>query len=63
MRSARSGLSTWEISNDADQKSIDAYLTKQRSLGMRFESAGQLLRQFSRAMGSSRDRRGNTPRP
>lgn len=32
---------------------IDAYLTRQRSLGMRFESAGQLLHQFSRAMGSS----------
>lgn len=33
---------------------IDAYLTRQRSLGMRFESAGQLLHQFSRAMGSSK---------
>ena len=30
---------------------IDAYLTRQRSLGMRFDSAGQLLRRFSRAMG------------
>lgn len=30
---------------------IDAYLTRQRSLGMRFESAGQLLHHFSRAMG------------
>lgn len=30
---------------------IDAYLTRQRSLGMRFDSAGQLLGRFSRAMG------------
>jgi site-specific recombinase XerD len=30
---------------------IDAYLTRQRSLGMRFESAGRLLRRFSRAVG------------
>ncbi len=30
---------------------IDAYLTRQRSLGMRFDSAGRLLRLFSRAMG------------
>ena len=30
---------------------VDAYLTRQRSLGMRFESAEQLLRRFSRAMG------------
>ena len=30
---------------------VDAYLTRQRSLGMRFESAGQLLRRFSRAIG------------
>ena len=30
---------------------IDAYLAKQRSLGMRFESAGHLLRRFCRAMG------------
>ena len=30
---------------------VDAYLTRQRSFGMRFESAGQLLRRFSRAMG------------
>ena len=31
---------------------VDAYLTRQRSLGMRFESAGQMLRQFCRAMGN-----------
>ena len=31
---------------------IDAYLAKQRSLGMRFESAGNLLRRFCRAMGN-----------
>ena len=30
---------------------IEAYLTRQRSLGMRFESAGELLRRFGRAMG------------
>jgi integrase len=30
---------------------IDAYLARQRSLGMRFEGAGHLLHQFSRAMG------------
>jgi len=30
---------------------IDAYLTRQRSLGKRFESAEQLLRRFSRAVG------------
>jgi len=30
---------------------IDAYLTRQRSLGMRFDSAGQLLRRFGRAIG------------
>ena len=30
---------------------IDAYLAKQRSLGMRFESAGHLLRRFCGAMG------------
>ena len=30
---------------------IDAYLTRQRSLGMRFDSAGQLLRRFSRVIG------------
>ena len=30
---------------------IDAYLTRQRSLGMRFDSAGQLLHRFGRAMG------------
>jgi len=30
---------------------IDTYLTRQRSLGMRFDSAGQLLRRFSRAIG------------
>ena len=31
---------------------IDAYLTRQRSLGMRFESAGRLLDRFSRAIGN-----------
>jgi hypothetical protein len=31
---------------------IEAYLVRQRSLGMRFESAGYLLRQFCRAMGN-----------
>ena len=31
---------------------IDAYLLKQRSLGMRFESAEQLLRRFCRGMGN-----------
>jgi integrase/recombinase XerD len=31
---------------------IDAYLIKQRSLGMRFESAEQLLRRFCRVMGN-----------
>ena len=30
---------------------IDAYLTRQRSLGMRFDSAGELLHRFARAMG------------
>jgi integrase/recombinase XerD len=30
---------------------IDAYLTRQQSLGMRFDSAGQLLHRFGRAMG------------
>jgi len=30
---------------------IDAYLTRQRSLGMRFDSAGRLLHRFGRAMG------------
>jgi len=30
---------------------IDAYLTRQRSLGMRFDSAARLLRRFSRAVG------------
>lgn len=30
---------------------VDAYLTRQRSLGMRFDSAGQLLHRFSRAIG------------
>jgi integrase/recombinase XerD len=30
---------------------IDSYLTHQRSLGMRFESAGELLHRFGRAMG------------
>ncbi len=31
---------------------VDAYLTRQRSLGMRFESAGQILHRFSREMGN-----------
>ncbi len=31
---------------------VDAYLIRQRSLGMRFESAGQMLRQFSRMIGN-----------
>ncbi len=31
---------------------VDAYLTRQRSLGMRFESAGQILRRFSRMIGN-----------
>ena len=31
---------------------VDAYLTRQRSLGMRFEAAGQMLRRFSRAIGN-----------
>jgi integrase/recombinase XerD len=31
---------------------VDAYLTRQRSLGMRFESAGKILRQFSRMIGN-----------
>ncbi len=31
---------------------VDAYLIRQRSLGMRFESAGQLLCYFSRAIGN-----------
>jgi integrase/recombinase XerD len=31
---------------------VDAYLAKQRSLGMRFESAEALLRRFCRAMGN-----------
>jgi integrase/recombinase XerD len=30
---------------------IEAYLTRQRSLGMRFESAGELLHRFGRAVG------------
>ena len=30
---------------------VDAYLNRQRSLGMRFDSAGQLLRRFSREVG------------
>ena len=30
---------------------IEAYLTRQRSLGMRFESAGELLHRFGRTMG------------
>jgi integrase/recombinase XerD len=31
---------------------VDAYLIRQRSLGMRFESAGKMLRQFSRTIGN-----------
>src|SRR5262249_6459413 len=31
---------------------VDGYLAKQRSLGMRFDSAGVLLRGFCRAMGN-----------
>ena len=31
---------------------IDAYLTRQRSLGMQFDSAGQLLHRFGRAIGN-----------
>ena len=31
---------------------VDAYLTRQRSLGMRFECAGRLLHRFSRVMGN-----------
>jgi hypothetical protein len=31
---------------------VDAYLTRQRSLGMRFESAGKILRHFSRTIGN-----------
>ena len=31
---------------------VDAYLNRQRSLGMRFESAGHLLCRFSRVMGN-----------
>ena len=38
---------------------IDAYLRPQRSLGMRFESAGRLLRRFGRAMGNPTDRGGH----
>lgn len=30
---------------------VDAYLIRQRSLGMRFETAGQILHRFSRVMG------------
>jgi integrase/recombinase XerD len=30
---------------------INAYLTRQRSLGMRFESAGEILHRFGRTMG------------
>lgn len=33
---------------------IDAYVTLQRSLGMRFEAAARLLRQFDREMGGPR---------
>ena len=36
---------------------IDAYLTRQRSLGMRFDSAGELLHRFGRAMGERPSRR------
>ena len=36
---------------------IDTYLTRQRSLGMRFESAGELLHRFGRAMGEQPIRR------
>lgn len=32
---------------------IDAYLARQRSLGMRFDSAGRLLHQFGREVGAS----------
>jgi integrase/recombinase XerD len=31
---------------------VDAYLTRQRSLGMRFEGAGRMLHRFSRAIGN-----------
>jgi integrase/recombinase XerD len=31
---------------------VDAYLTRQRSLGMRFDSAGRLLCRFSKALGN-----------
>ena len=31
---------------------VNVYLTRQRSLGMRFESAGQILHRFSRVMGN-----------
>jgi integrase/recombinase XerD len=31
---------------------VDAYLTRQRSLGMRFEDAGRMLHQFSRVIGN-----------
>jgi len=33
---------------------IDAYLTRQRSLGMRSDSTASLLRRFNRAMSRSR---------
>jgi integrase/recombinase XerD len=36
---------------------VDAYLSRQRSLGMRFESAGQLLCRFSRVMGNHKSTR------
>ena len=39
---------------------VDAYLIRQRSLGMRFESAGKILRQFSRMIGNPQHRRGHT---
>jgi integrase/recombinase XerD len=31
---------------------VDAYLTRQRSLGMRFEGAGRMLHRFSRVTGN-----------
>src|ERR1035437_6524321 len=31
---------------------VDAYLLRQRSLGMRFESAGQILHRFGRVIGN-----------
>src|SRR5215470_3470096 len=46
-RSVRSGRTPMMLTNV-----VDAYLAKQRSLGMRFESAEVLLRRFCRAMGN-----------